>query len=49
MLSQARSERMMADYDLVRDAKPNEAAEMVADARTFLDACRAKWPLRAPP
>lgn len=48
MLSLARSERMMADYDLVRDAKPSEAAETVADARKFFDACRARWPLRIP-
>ena len=45
MLSQARSERMMADYDLVRSATPGEASATVADAQTFLTECRARWPL----
>jgi uncharacterized protein (UPF0332 family) len=45
MLSQARSERMMADYDLVRSATPSEASDTVADAQKFLAACRARWPL----
>jgi hypothetical protein len=43
ILSRARTDRMVADYDLVRGATNRDAAAMVKDAREFVDACKAKW------
>jgi len=43
VLSRARTDRMVADYDLVRGITNEEAAVTVRDARQFVDACKAKW------
>jgi uncharacterized protein (UPF0332 family) len=43
LLSRARTDRMVADYDLVRGIAQDEAAALAADARKFVDACRTKW------
>jgi uncharacterized protein (UPF0332 family) len=44
-LSRARSDRMVADYDLVRGVSATDARETVRDARQFVDACRIRWGL----
>jgi uncharacterized protein (UPF0332 family) len=43
VLSRARTDRMAADYDLVRGAKNSDAAATTAQARAFIDACKSKW------
>jgi uncharacterized protein (UPF0332 family) len=43
VLSRARTDRMVADYDLVRDITNNDATSTAEDARRFVDACKAKW------
>ena len=43
VLSRARTDRMVADYDLVRGVTDKEAAITVGEARRFVDACKAKW------
>ena len=43
MLSRARTDRMVADYDLVQGASGEHASETTADARTMLDAVQARW------
>jgi uncharacterized protein (UPF0332 family) len=43
VLSRARTDRMVADYDLVRGITNAEATATVQDARQFVDACKAKW------
>jgi uncharacterized protein (UPF0332 family) len=43
VLSRARTDRMAADYDLVRGANKSDAAATVADARGFVKACMSKW------
>jgi uncharacterized protein (UPF0332 family) len=43
LLSRARTDRMVADYNLVQNVT-NEAAEAtVKDAQEFVKACQAKW------
>lgn len=43
MLSRARTDRMVADYDLVRSAAAKDARETTSDARRMVDAIQAKW------
>jgi hypothetical protein len=43
ILNEAKADRMVADYDLVRGVANAEAAEMVLNARKFVDACKEKW------
>ena len=43
MLNRARGDRMIADYDLVRTASPEDAAQTTADARRFIDSCKQRW------
>jgi uncharacterized protein (UPF0332 family) len=43
LLSRARTDRLVADYDLVRGITAAEVAALTVDARNFVDACRAKW------
>jgi uncharacterized protein (UPF0332 family) len=43
VLSRARTDRMVADYDLVRGITNIEATETAREARKFVDACKAKW------
>ncbi len=43
VLSRARSDRMVADYDLIRGAGPRDAADTTAEARGFVHACKDKW------
>jgi uncharacterized protein (UPF0332 family) len=43
ILSRARSDRMVADYNLIRGVTESEAKATVSDARRFVDACQAKW------
>ncbi len=43
VLSRARTDRMVADYDLVRGAANRDAALIVKEARQFVDACKVKW------
>jgi uncharacterized protein (UPF0332 family) len=43
VLSVARNERMVADYDMVRVASGIDAAETTKSARKFVDACMRKW------
>jgi uncharacterized protein (UPF0332 family) len=43
VLSRARSDRMVADYNLIRGATAEEAAATVRDARRFVDACKGRW------
>lgn len=45
VLSRARSDRMRADYDLVRGANKRDAAATAADARRFIEVCKTKWNL----
>ena len=47
VLSRARTDRMVADYDLSRGVTNSEAAQTVSDARKFIDACRTRWNLRS--
>ena len=43
VLSRARTDRMAADYDLVRGGNNTDAAATTAEARAFIDACKSKW------
>jgi uncharacterized protein (UPF0332 family) len=43
VLSVARNERMVADYDMVRSASGIDAAETTKLARKFVDVCMRKW------
>jgi uncharacterized protein (UPF0332 family) len=43
ILSRARTDRMVADYDLVRGITNDDARAMAEDARRFVDACKTKW------
>jgi uncharacterized protein (UPF0332 family) len=43
ILSRARTDRMVADYDLVSGANKHDAAATAADARKFISACANKW------
>jgi uncharacterized protein (UPF0332 family) len=43
VLSRARTDRMAADYDLVRGITNAEAVVTVREARQFADACKSKW------
>jgi uncharacterized protein (UPF0332 family) len=43
VLSRARSDRMVADYDLVRGITNPDAIEIVKEARKFVEANKAKW------
>jgi len=43
MLSRARTDRMVADYDLVRGTNKSNAAATTAEARKFINACMNKW------
>jgi len=43
VISRARTDRMVADYDLVQGVLNEDAADTVRDARQFVDACKAKW------
>ena len=43
VLSRARTDRMVADYDLVRGVTNLDATAIVKDAREFVDACKIKW------
>lgn len=43
VLGRARTDRMVADYDLVRGIANADAAITVREAREFVDACKAKW------
>lgn len=43
LLSTARNDRMIADYDMVRGAGGMDAAETTKQARKFVDACKEKW------
>jgi hypothetical protein len=43
MLSRARTDRVVADYDLVRGANNTEARATTVDARKFVDANAKKW------
>ena len=43
VLSRARTDRMVADYDLVRDITEAEAVATVREARQFDEACKSKW------
>ncbi|HUZ33814.1 MAG TPA: HEPN domain-containing protein [Xanthobacteraceae bacterium] len=43
VLGRARTDRMVADYDLVHGITNAEATEVVKDARKFVDACKGKW------
>jgi uncharacterized protein (UPF0332 family) len=43
VLGRARTDRMVADYDLVRGITNADATATVKDARQFVDACKAKW------
>jgi hypothetical protein len=43
ILSRARTDRMVADYDLVRGVSNSDATATAKEARRFVDACKAKW------
>lgn len=43
LLGRARTDRMVADYDLMRGANRDDAAATTRDARTFVNACKARW------
>jgi uncharacterized protein (UPF0332 family) len=43
VLSRARTDRMVADYDLVRGVTDTDAETIVGEARQFVDACRIRW------
>jgi len=43
VLSRARTDRMVADYDLVRGITNDDATATAKDARQFVEACKAKW------
>ncbi len=43
VLSRARTDRMVADYDLVRGVANTEATLTVKEARLFVNACKVRW------
>jgi uncharacterized protein (UPF0332 family) len=43
VLSAARNDRMVADYDMVRGAEHIDAVETTKSARKFVDACGKRW------
>jgi uncharacterized protein (UPF0332 family) len=43
VLSRARTDRMVADYDLVRGVTNRDTTLIVKEARQFVDACATKW------
>jgi uncharacterized protein (UPF0332 family) len=43
VLSRARTDRMVADYDLVRGVTNSEAVITAGEARQFVNACRDRW------
>jgi uncharacterized protein (UPF0332 family) len=43
MLSRARTDRMVADYDLVQGANNKDAEATTIDARRFINAAVSKW------
>ena len=43
LLSTARNDRMVADYDIVRGADNLDALDTAKQARKFVDACTRKW------
>ena len=43
VLSRARTDRMVADYDLVRGVNKSDAVATTADARAFINSCKSKW------
>jgi len=43
VLNRARTDRMVADYDLVRGVSASAAKVTAADARQFVDANKIKW------
>ncbi len=43
VLSIARNDRMIADYDMVRGATSSDADETTKLARKFVEACMGKW------
>jgi uncharacterized protein (UPF0332 family) len=43
MLNRARTDRMVADYDLVRGADAHDATETTVNARTMVDLIMARW------
>jgi uncharacterized protein (UPF0332 family) len=43
LLNRARTDRMAADYDLVRGANNEDASATTADARAFIKFCMSKW------
>jgi uncharacterized protein (UPF0332 family) len=43
VISRARTDRMVADYGLIRGITKAEASETTGEARQFVDACRTKW------
>jgi hypothetical protein len=45
VLSRARTDRLVADYNLSRGISNTDAVSTAKDARQFVDACKAKWRL----
>lgn len=43
ILSRARTDRMVADYNLVEVVAEADVTATVRDARKFVEACKAKW------
>ena len=43
VLSRARTDRMVADYDLVHSVSVDVATATVKEARQFIEACKTKW------
>jgi uncharacterized protein (UPF0332 family) len=43
-LNRTRTERVVADYDLSRDASASDATEITGQAKRMLAAIRATWP-----
>jgi hypothetical protein len=47
VLNRGRTDREIADYALGTSISAAESAELAADARRFIEACAARWSLRA--
>ena len=43
ILSRARTDRIVADYDLVNGATRADATVLTGEARRFVEACKARW------
>ena len=43
VLSRARTDRMVADYNLTRNVSASDVEETLRDARRFVDVCKNKW------